>query len=143
MIGIFKNRNINKNPFVKFLKEFFKIENNPTLKDLSGMEGIVEHYLGNGRTIVFNNGSLMLVNEEYSSLGYFEVPIEDLTYNSGNIYFIIQAEDIDVNFIKIFFTSIKQVYEIITEFDSFKSESELKGLFVKMEGLGLLQMVKN
>ena len=142
MINLFKNRSINKNPFVKFLKDFFNTDNSSTLKELSGMEGIVEHYLGNGRTVVFNNGSLMLVNENYSSLGYFEVPIEDFTTNSGNIYFIIGAEEVDVNFIRISFSSVKQVYKIINEFDSFETESELKSLFVKMEGLGLLEMKK-
>ena len=139
MANILKNRKINKNPFVKYLKEFFKTENTSTLKELSGMEGIIEHYLGNGRTVVFNNGSLMLVNDNYSSLGYFEVPIEDLTYNSGNIYFIIQAENIEVKFIKMFFTSIPQVYNIINKFDSVKEESELRSLFVNMDNLGLLK----
>ena len=139
MVNILKNRKINKNPFVKYLKEFFKTENTSTLKELSGMEGIIEHYLGNGRTVIFNNGSLMLVNDNYSSLGYFEVPIEDLTYNSGNIYFIIQAENIEVKFIKMFFTSIPQVYNIINKFDSVKEESELRSLFVNMDNLGLLK----
>ena len=139
MVNILKNRKINKNPFVKYLKEFFKTENTSTLKELSGMEGIIEHYLGNGRTVIFNNGSLMLVNDNYSSLGYFEVPIEDLTYNSGNIYFIIQAENIEVKFIKMFFTSIPQVYNIINKFDSVKEESELRSIFVNMDNLGLLK----
>ena len=49
MANILKNRKINKNPFVKYLKEFFKTENTSTLKELSGMEGIIEHYLGNSK----------------------------------------------------------------------------------------------
>ena len=86
MVNILKHRKINKNPFVKFLKDFYENEAG-SIKELSQTEGRLEHFLGNGRSIIIENGFLSLVNYEYYSLGCFTLPIEELTYSSGNIYF--------------------------------------------------------
>lgn len=68
MVNILKYRQINKNPFVKYLKEFYENDLS-SIKELIATEGKVEHFLGNGRSIIIENGFFYLVNYEYYSLG--------------------------------------------------------------------------
>ena len=143
MVNVFKHRKINKNPFVKFLKKFYENDSKAIL-ELKETEGRLEHFIGNGRSIIIENGFLYLVNYEYYSLGCFKLPIEELTYTSGNIYFNVNPEDplLEHDF-KIFFSSKKEVYKLISEFDSINNEHKFKELLLVMQEVGLFKQELN
>lgn len=135
MVNILKHRKINKNPFVKYLKNFN--ENEGFIKALEGTSGRIEHFLGNGRSIRIEEDSLFLINYEYYSLGCFKIPIEELKYTSGNFYFITNANDSDLKTdVGIFFSSKKELYEVINEIDSIENESKLKELLLIFQEIG-------
>lgn len=143
MVNILKHRKINKNPFVKYLKEFYENDLS-SIKELSATEGRLEHFLGNGRSIIIENGFFYLVNYEYYSLGCFKIPIEELTYSSGDIYFIVNTEDnkdLKGSF-TIFYSSKKELYKLIAEFDSITNEHKFKELLLLMQQAGLNNLRK-
>lgn len=143
MVNILKHRKINKNPFVKFLKKFYENDSKAIL-ELKEIEGTLEHWLGNGRTVIIENGFLYLVNYEYYSLGCFKIPIEELTYTSGNIYFTVNPEDptLEHDF-SIIFSSKKEAYEGISELDSIENEHKFKELLLIMQEVGLYKQKLN
>ena len=140
MVNIFKHGSINKNPFVKHLKEFSDYPKDmiEEIKKVSD-HGVLERKLDKERKIVINEGSIFLVNSKFSSLGVFKVPIEDFNYNSGNAFFIIDSDnDSDLKYnIGIFFSSKKELYEVINEFDSLENESELKKVLLVFHEIGI------
>ncbi|MBR3348303.1 MAG: hypothetical protein IKG36_02710 [Mycoplasmataceae bacterium] len=143
MVNILKHRKINKNPFVKFLKDFYENEAG-SIKELSQTEGRLEHFLGNGRSIIIENGFLSLVNYEYYSLGCFTLPIEELTYSSGNIYFNVNPEDPTLKHdFQIFYSSKEEVYKLVAEFDSINNEHKFKEFLLLMQEVGLFKQKLN
>lgn len=139
MVSILKHGNFNKNPFVKHLKEFSEYPEE-IIKDIIRVssKGSLESSLDKERRIVISQGSIFLVNSKFSSIGYFEVPVEDFTFSSGNAYFIIDSDDSDLKYnIGIFFSSKEELYKVLNEFDSLKDESELKRLLSVFQEIGI------
>ena len=149
MVNILKHRKINKNPFVKFLKDFNKkdLETEETLLidggnrkgclNLNG-QGIIT--LGNGRAVYIKEDSLFLINKVYYPFGCFKIPIEELDYTSGNIYFITNTVDSSFNYdFQIFFSSKKELYELIAEFDSIGKGNKVKEIILAMHEAGLFK----
>ena len=149
MVNILKHRKINKNPFVKFLKDFNKkdLETEETLLieeenrtgclNLNGKSIIT---LGNGRAVYINEDSLFLINKVYYPFGCFKIPIEELDYTSGDIYFITNTVDSSFKYdFQIFFSSKKELYELIAEFDSIGKGNKFKELILAMYEAGLFK----
>ena len=152
MVNILKHRKINKNPFVEFLKDFNKkdLETEETLlideenrKGFLNFNGRSVITLGNGRAIFIDENSLYLINKKYYPFGCFKIPIEELDYTSGNIYFITNTVDSSFKYdFQIFFSSKKKLYEIIAEFDSIQKGKDFKEMILTMHEAGLFK-VKN
>ena len=152
MVNILKHRKINKNPFVKYLKNFNK-NDLETKTEPSATEGKLEYCLGNGRsiscldnerTVIADEGSLYLINKEYYPLGCFKIPIEELDYTSGNIYFITNTTDSSFKQdFQIFFSSKKELYKLIAEFDSIRNGTTFKELLLVMQEVGLFKQKVN
>lgn len=134
MVNIFKHGSFNKNPFVKHLKEFSDYPEDmiEEIKRVSD-HGSLMRILDKERKIVIQEGSIFLVNSKFSSVRFFEVPIEDFNYNSGNFYIILDHEEQDI---AIFFSSKKELYQMVNEFDSLK-ESEMKTVLSVFKELGI------
>lgn len=149
MVNILKHREINKNPFVKFLKDFNKkdLETEETLlieeknrKGVLNLNGRSIITLGNGRAIFIEEDSLFLINKEYYPVGCFKIPIEELDYTSGNIYFIANTVDSSFKYdFQLFFSSKKELYEIIAEFDSIHKGNIFKEMILTMHEAGLFK----
>ena len=66
--------------------------------------------LDNGRAVYIDEDSLFLINKVYYPFGCFKIPIEELDYTSGNIYFITNTVDSSYNYdFRIFFSSKKRI----------------------------------
>ena len=149
MVNVFKHRKINKNPFVKFLKDFNK-KDLETEKPLLIEEGNVKGCLNlNGRSIItldneravfIKKDSLFLINKVYYPFGCFKIPIEELDYTSGNIYFITNTVDSSFKYdFQLFFSSKKELYELIAEFDSIRKGNKVKEIILAMHEAGLFK----
>ena len=141
MVNILKHGKFNKNPFVKHLKEFseYPEEMIEEIKRVSD-HGMLERNLDKERKFIISQGSIFLVNSKFSSIGFFKIPIEDFNYNSWNAYFIVDPDESDLEYdIGIFFSSKKELYEVINSFDSLKDEHDLKRLMLLFHGLGALE----
>lgn len=139
MVNIFKHGSFNKNPFVKHLKEFSDYPEDmiEEIKRVSD-HGSLMRILDKERKIVIEEGSIFLVNSKFSSVGFFEVPIEDFNYNSGNVIFRTEDKDSSLEYdIGILFTSKKELYKIIEGFDSLEDENDLHDLLLKFYELGI------
>ena len=137
MVNVLKHRKINNNPFVKFLKDFYEHDLS-SIKELARTEGTVERFLGNGRSIIIENGFFYLVNYEYYSIGCFMIPIEELTYSSGNIYVMRNTENNELEgSFSIFYSSKEELYELIAEMDSLNDVDKLKELLSIMQYVAL------
>lgn len=134
MVNILKHKKFNKNPFVKHLKEFSKYskEEIEDIKRVSSKGSLIAN-LDEERKVVINQSSIYLVNSKFSSFGVFEIPIEDFNYNSGNFYIILDHEEQDI---AIFFSSKKELYQLVNGFDSLK-ESEMKTVLSVFKELGI------
>ena len=149
MVNILKHRKINKNPFVKYLKNFNKkdLETEKTLlteegnvKGCLNLNGRSVITLGNGRAIFIDENSLYLINKKYYPFGCFKIPIEELDYSSGNIYFITNTVDSSFKYdFQIFFSSKKELYELIAEFDSIGTGNKVKEIILAMHEAGLFK----
>ena len=141
MVNILKHMKKDKNPFIKFLKEFtdYDEETLGIVKDVSESEGYLSTDLEEGKSIVINDSSILLMNPNYSSVGYFKIPIDELFNESGNISFITNSDEENEGYdIVIFFSSKEELYKLINGWDSLNSEHKMKELLFLMENLGIM-----
>jgi len=141
MVNILKHMKKDKNPFIKFLKEFtdYDEETLGIVKDVSESEGYLSTDLEEGKSIVINDSSILLMNPNYSSVGYFKIPIDELFNESGNISFITNSDEENEGYdIVIFFSSKEELYKLINGWDSLNSEHKMKELLFLMENFGIM-----
>lgn len=141
MVNILKHMKKDKNPFIKFLKEFtdYDEETLGIVKDVSESEGYLSTDLEEGKSIVINDSSILLINPNYSSVGCFKIPIDELFNESGNISFITNSDEENEGYdIVIFFSSKEELYKLINGWDSLNSEHKMKELLFLMENFGIM-----
>ena len=135
MVNPIKHMKINRNPFVKYLKEFEK-EHLPIFKEVipTDFKGHFRKDLEDGRYVIIEHNSLFLVNPIYSSTGVFRIDFEDLPYNDGTLYFRPDENEKDLHYdLAMSYTSKNMLYELINEIDSINDRTKVKELFMTFE----------
>ena len=137
MVNIFKHRQID-NIFISYLKDFFYSHDKEFLKNLSGKEEPLEANLSENRKVILYDNSIFLVNKDYSNLGNFKIPIEELRKDSGYILFIHNIEEPDlITDFEIRFSSKDELYRTVNEYDSFNDNNGLKEMLLIMQQIGV------
>lgn len=112
-----------ESPFIRFLKDFSK---DRKLVDLLSFRKFLKRNpkntmlvvtLTEDRRAIFKNTDVILVNDNYSSLGSFYLAIENLYYEDGILYFYPTETTIIEDSISFGYRSRKHLYRLINRFE--------------------------
>lgn len=138
MVNPLKYRKINRNPFVKYLKEFTK-EDLATFIAMKDFKGHFSKDLEDGRRVIIQKDGLYLVNKKYEDTGVFRIALDDLSYNDGTLYFRPDDNEEDLEYgIAMSYASKNELYSLINEIDSMNDGAKVKELFIAFEKFGVM-----